>query len=90
MKYTNYDYIKDYNVKIQLSKLDSVDLEMLELIVLGWTNQQIANKVYLSSNTVRNRISEILHAFNFDNRTQLAIYVDRLHTLQDHISHQSE
>ncbi|MFT8704317.1 response regulator [Bifidobacterium aquikefiricola] len=43
------------------------------LIAEGLDNRDIAQQLYLSEGTVRNRISDILAKLNLNNRTQLAI-----------------
>jgi NarL family two-component system response regulator LiaR len=51
---------------------------MLELLTKGYTDRQIASEVYLSLQTVRNRMSRLLQKFHLENRTQLALHIERL------------
>lgn len=47
--------------------------ELVALVADGLDNHTIADRLYLSEGTVRNRISSILAKTNLSNRTQLAI-----------------
>lgn len=67
------------NGHMALSRIDATDRKMLELLTRGYTDRQIASEVYLSLQTVRNRMSRLLQRFRLDNRTQLALHVERLH-----------
>lgn len=51
---------------------DPVDEEILNLISLGLSDQEVAAVLYLSSQTIRNRISQMLIRSGMTNRTQLA------------------
>jgi len=46
----------------------------LELIAQGYSNKEIANRLYISEGTVRNVISMILDKLELRDRTQIAIY----------------
>jgi two-component system response regulator DevR len=61
-----------------LLSLSSMDRRIMALIAEGLTDKQIADQVYLSPQTVRNRISRILTALDKDNRTQLALLMANL------------
>ena len=55
---------------------DNVDREIVSMISAGLTDDEIAKGVYLSCQTVRNRISRMLERSGARNRTQLAtLYV---------------
>lgn len=56
-------------------ELGSTDREILSLIAQGMTDKQISQRVYLSAQTVRNRISRLLGLLGRDNRTQLALMI---------------
>jgi two-component system, NarL family, response regulator DevR len=58
--------------------LGATDREILSLIAQGMTDKQISQCVYLSAQTVRNRISRLLGLLGHDNRTQLALMVTAL------------
>ena len=59
-------------------ELGSTDREILSLIAQGMTDKQISQRVFLSAQTVRNRISRLLGLLGRDNRTQLALMVTAL------------
>ena len=52
---------------------DITDLHILHHLAHGKTNKEIADEVYLSLQTVRNRISRLMQATEAENRTQLAL-----------------
>jgi two-component system response regulator DevR len=56
-------------------ELGATDHEILGLIAEGMTDKQISQRVFLSAQTVRNRISRLLGLLGRDNRTQLALMV---------------
>lgn len=56
-----------------LINIGETDKAILECLCQGMSDKEIAARVYLSSQTVRNRISAILHRCGKQNRTQLAL-----------------
>jgi DNA-binding NarL/FixJ family response regulator len=54
--------------------LHDVDINIVKLISDGCTNKEIADKVFLSEGTVKNKISEILDKLQLRDRTQIAIF----------------
>ena len=63
---------------IAYRELGATDKEILALIARGMTDKQISQRVYLSPQTVRNRISRLLGILGRENRTQLALMVTNL------------
>lgn len=55
--------------------LDETDRKILTLVARGCTNAEISDQVFLSLQTVRNRLSNLLTKFGKRNRTELAILV---------------
>jgi two-component system nitrate/nitrite response regulator NarL len=51
--------------------------EILALVASGDTNKQIAERLVISENTVKNHIKNILEKLKLDNRVQLAAYAVR-------------
>lgn len=49
------------------------ETEVVKLIAEGFSNQEIADKLYLSNGTVRNHISTILEKTGLEHRTQIAV-----------------
>lgn len=63
---------------LTLKELGATDREILSLIAQGMTDKQISQRVFLSAQTVRNRISRLLGLLVRDNRTQLALMVTEM------------
>ena len=55
------------------SKLTSREVELLSLLVRGYSNAQIAAHLFLSEGTVRNYLSNIFSKLNVSDRTQAAV-----------------
>jgi DNA-binding NarL/FixJ family response regulator len=53
--------------------LSEREVEILRLIAQGYTNAEIADKLYLTRGTVRNYVSSILEKLGVEDRTQAAI-----------------
>ncbi|MBC3805595.1 response regulator [Acetobacterium fimetarium] len=54
--------------------LSDKEREIIDLVAQGLSNREMANSLYLSEGTVRNRISVILEKLALRDRTQLAIF----------------
>ncbi|MDF2674550.1 MAG: LuxR family transcriptional regulator [Clostridiales bacterium] len=50
------------------------EIEIIKSIADGYTNKEIADRVFLSEGTVKNKISEILSKLGLRDRTQIAIF----------------
>jgi NarL family two-component system response regulator LiaR len=50
------------------------ELDVLRYIAQGMSNKQIAQKLSISTSTVRSHVSSVIRKLNMENRTQLAIY----------------
>ena len=61
-----------------LAAVDDTDRKILALLAKGCTNAEISDQVYLSLQTVRNRLSNLLSKFKKRNRTELAIALKAL------------
>ncbi|MFG3114327.1 response regulator [Streptomyces sp. NPDC048197] len=61
-----------------LDRLSPREREVLDLIGLGLTNRQIADRLFLSEKTVKNRVSAILSKLGVGRRVQAAMVVERL------------
>jgi len=58
------------------SKLTNREQEILEKVGVGYTNKEIANRLYISVNTVKKHISNILYKLDMKNRKDLIIYTN--------------
>lgn len=56
------------------NSLTEREIEILQMVAKGLTNQQIADALFLSERTVRTHITNILGKLRLDNRTQAALY----------------
>jgi DNA-binding NarL/FixJ family response regulator len=56
---------------------DEVDRQIVGLVAVGLSDREIADLVYLSCQTVRNRVSRLLDRCGVRNRTQLALLYTR-------------
>ncbi|AJA46495.1 two component transcriptional regulator, LuxR family [Clostridium pasteurianum DSM 525 = ATCC 6013] len=67
--------LKNHN-KIDISqlKISTRELQILQLVVEGLSNKEIAEKLFISDGTVRNYVTGLLEKLNFRDRTQLAIF----------------
>jgi DNA-binding NarL/FixJ family response regulator len=57
-----------------LEKLTPRERDIVRLIAEGASNKEIAAKLQLSKNTVRNRVGDIMNKLGLCNRTQVAIW----------------
>lgn len=55
-------------------ELNESELEIIKLLASGHNNKEIAEQVYLSEGTIKNRISILLQKLDLRDRTQLAIF----------------
>lgn len=60
-----------------LDRLTNRELEVLQAIVDGQTNREIANKLFISEKTVKNHVTNILKKLDLSDRTQAAVYALR-------------
>ena len=49
-------------------------MEILQYIVEGLSNKEIANTLYVSEKTVKNHITNLLRKLEVDDRTQAAVF----------------
>jgi two-component system response regulator DevR len=54
--------------------LSPSDQRLISLIAQGLPDRLIAAEMHLSLQTIRNRVSRLLHTFQLNNRTQLAVF----------------
>jgi len=53
-------------------KLPQRAIEILPLLIMGYTNEEIGKKLFISSHTVKAYMEELLDIFEVKNRTALA------------------
>lgn len=63
----------EYEKLLENSPLTERELEVLELIVAGYSNDAIAKKLYITTGTVKTHVRNILNKLSADDRTQAAV-----------------
>ena len=61
----------------RFEQLSASDQKLIALIAQGLPDRQIAAEMPLSLQTIRNRVSRLLHLFELTNRTQLALFASQ-------------
>ncbi|MEM6436287.1 MAG: response regulator transcription factor [Cyanobacteria bacterium P01_D01_bin.115] len=67
------DHSDDYAQVLEMSPLTERELEVLELIVAGSSNAQIAQQLYITVGTVKTHVCSILNKLSASDRTQAAV-----------------
>lgn len=65
------------SVRQQVDALTEREIEVLRHLGTGATNREIAKALYISENTVRNHVRNILEKLHLNNRVQAATYAVR-------------
>ncbi|MFB2939453.1 response regulator transcription factor [Aerosakkonemataceae cyanobacterium BLCC-F154] len=65
--------VLEYHLFLQEHPLTKRELEILQLIVHGNTNSEIAEKLYLTIGTVKTHLRNIFNKLNVNDRTQAAV-----------------
>ncbi|WP_026733022.1 response regulator [Fischerella sp. PCC 9605] len=65
--------LKPPSPKGNVANLSERELEVLKLMVEGYSNPQIAEKLYLSPNTVKTHVRGIMNKLSVDDRVQAAV-----------------
>ena len=59
---------------VERGPLSARELEVAELVSRGFTNQQIADALFVSQRTAQNHVQHILTKLGLSNRTQIAVW----------------
>jgi DNA-binding NarL/FixJ family response regulator len=65
---------KDKDFNLPISELSKTEVKILAFLGKGYPDKEIANKLHLSTGTIRNYISQVTHKTGLKNRTQAAVY----------------
>ena len=68
----------------RIAQLTKQERRILDLIGEGMTNRQIGNELHLAEKTVKNYVSSLLSKMGMERRTQVAAYVARRRSDQQH------
>ncbi|NLZ39493.1 MAG: response regulator transcription factor [Firmicutes bacterium] len=82
-KYFDSAFVEKQNSGEQLAEqpvniLSPREMEVLLCLAEGMSNKKIADKLYISENTVKKHVSRILEKMNFADRTQAALYASQI------------
>jgi DNA-binding NarL/FixJ family response regulator len=83
-KFDIHEVLKRYEARgfAKIERLNDVDREILKCLNEGLSDREIANTVYLSPQTIRNRVSRLLRVLGRENRTQLALMIQQYDDLR--------
>jgi len=68
---------RDSELPLAEEPLTEREAEVLSLVAQGLTNQEVADRLFVSERTVRTHVSNILSKLHLANRTQAALYALR-------------
>ncbi len=68
------------NSRVEL--LTSKEKEVLQNIGIGFSNRQIAKNLFITENTVKKHVSQVLSKLNLGDRTQAALYANETGLVQ--------
>lgn len=63
---------KDQQIMTKFA-INPVELSIIRCVAQGFSNQQIAEKLYISESTVKHRLAVLMENFNVQDRVQLAV-----------------
>ncbi len=66
-----------------MKRLNQKELMVLELLSSGMTNEQIANELFLSPNTVKMYLKKIFEKLGVNNRVQAAVKAVSEHIMKE-------
>ncbi len=72
-----FDHLRGARARGEFLDLTEREVEILRLVAVGASNQQIAEQLHLTEKTVRNRLTVIFEKLHLNNRTQAALYALR-------------
>jgi DNA-binding NarL/FixJ family response regulator len=73
-KDTDKPSVSDDSLNYESYGITEKEYEVIQLVAEGFSNKEIAQKLFLSEGTVRNYLSTILEKLSLRDRTQLAIF----------------
>ena len=64
--------------------LTARELEVLKLVAKGMSNKEVADQLYISENTVKNHVRNILEKLHLHSRMEAVMYAVRKRLLDPH------
>jgi two-component system NarL family response regulator len=74
MEFNNLAKRADEKQQVPAPRLTDRELEVLKLVAKGLTNRDIADALYISENTVKNHVRNILEKLHLHSRMEAVIY----------------
>jgi two-component system NarL family response regulator len=75
---------KQAQQKIQVPKLTERELQVLKLVAQGMSNREVAEDLFISENTVKNHVRNILEKLHLHSRMEAVVYAVREKLLDIH------
>jgi DNA-binding NarL/FixJ family response regulator len=76
-EFTNLAKKADEKQALPTPRLTSRELEVLKLVAQGMSNREIATELYISENTVKNHVRNILEKLHLHSRMEAVVYAVR-------------
>ncbi|MFW5943421.1 MAG: response regulator [Chloroflexota bacterium] len=74
----------EQSTTVATEPLTEREQQVLELVVEGLTNAEIAEQLFLSENTVKKYLSNVLQKFHLNSRVEAAVYAVREGIVEEH------
>jgi DNA-binding NarL/FixJ family response regulator len=76
-EFTNLAKRADERQSVPTPRLTERELEVLKLVAQGMSNREIASELYISENTVKNHVRNILEKLHLHSRMEAVVYAVR-------------
>jgi two-component system NarL family response regulator len=76
-EFTNLSKKADERQSVPTPRLTDRELEVLKLVAQGMSNREIATELYISENTVKNHVRNILEKLHLHSRMEAVVYAVR-------------
>jgi two-component system NarL family response regulator len=83
-EFTSLSKRADERQSVPTPRLTDRELEVLKLVAEGMSNREIAGELYISENTVKNHVRNILEKLHLHSRMEAVVYAVREKLLDIH------